>query len=104
MTEKFYDLWNKEGNHAGRIKCTEPVLKSIVENSDKIVDHSIADIEPVSIEIEDHGGNTMMHFRIDENREVEKVKGGNIADVSADYIMGNSNKMYRMQNEKSKGV
>jgi len=104
MTERFYDLWDEKGNHVGRIKCEKHTLESIVNNSDVIADSSTAEVEPVSIEVEDHHGNTMLHFQMDINQVIQQVKGGSIADITNDYLSGSENKMYRIQNEKDKGV
>ncbi len=99
--ERFYDLWNKNGNHVGKVKCSKSVLKQIVGNVPGVVDSSVADVDSVTVEIEDHYGNTIMHFEVNENQEVEKVEGGDIADITTDYLRQKNDKLFRVQENRN---
>jgi len=50
MVERVYDLWDKDGNCVGKIKCEKDTLKELVERVPKIVDSSVAEAEFVRIQ------------------------------------------------------
>lgn len=54
-------------------------------------------MKKITIEIENYNGNTLMAFEVNENMQITKFLGCEIADIDGDYIFNTDNDLIRIQ-------